>query len=180
MFLLAVAPQAGPGFALGRPMGPPMGGPIEVSLVSAEPETSWDVFVDGRELCKTPCTQRIDPTRSLLMRERSGILSRTTKVNIANLAQWQTVGGVQVKAHSTSRWNLAGLSRLGGAFYGLIGVGFLIPCLRGGDKDDPFDNSDQYCTVSGITLGFGVGLFILGTYILDSPGRADTAPIATF
>jgi hypothetical protein len=33
------------------------------------------------------------------------------------------------------------------------------------------------CTVSGITFGFGAALFVLGTWILDSPGRADTSPL---
>ena len=61
---------------------------------------------------------------------------------------------------------------MGGLFYGIIGAGFGIPCLRGGE------DSDQMCTVAGMTLGMGVGLFVLGTWVLDSPGRADTSPLS--
>ena len=174
MFLLPVRSPAiaGGQVQMGRPIGPPMGGPIDVQLVSAEPETAWEVVVDGREVCTTPCTQRIEPSRTLLMREKTNLFARTSRVQLSNLNDWSAVGGVQVKAHSTSTWNLAGISRIGGIFYGIIGAGFLIPCLRGGD------DSDQMCTVSGITLGFGVGLFALGTWILDSPGRADTSPLS--
>ena len=173
LFLMAVQPTGGPGqLAHGRPP-PPVGGPIEVQLLSAEPETSWDVVVDGRKVCTTPCTQHLEPSRTLLLRERSSILSRTTRVQLPHLRDWSAVGGVQVKAHTTSRWNLAGLSRMGGVFYGVIGAGFAIPCLRGDD-----DDRDVMCTMSGFTLGFGVGLFALGTYVLDSPGRADTSPLS--
>lgn len=174
MFLLPVDRAGGPGglIAGGRPARPPMGGPIEVQLVSAEPEASWDVIVDGRRVCTTPCTQHLEPSRSILLREQSGLLARTTRVHLNDLHRWSHVGGVQVRAHSTSTWNLAGLSRMGGLFYGLIGAGFAIPCLRGGD------DSDQMCTVSGISFGFGVGLFALGTWVLDSPGRADTSPLS--
>jgi hypothetical protein len=175
LFLLAVQPSGGPGggqFSMGRPTAPAIGGPIPVQLVSAEPETSWDVIVDGRKVCATPCSQHLEPSRTLLLREQSGLLSRTSRVKLVNLHNWAAVGGVQIKAHTTSTWNLAGLSRLGGLFYGLIGAGFAVPCLRGGE------DSDQMCTVSGITLGFGVTLFALGTWVLDSPGRADTAPLS--
>jgi hypothetical protein len=179
MFLLAVRPAGGPQqFTMGRPMGPPIGGPLEVQLVSADAETSWDVVVDGHKVCSTPCSQRIEPSRSVLLRENSNLFTRTSRVTVGNLANWQTVGGVQVKAHSTGTFNLSGLTRIGGIFYSIIGAGFLIPCLRGGDKDDPFDHSDMYCTVSGITLGMGAGLFILGNWIMDAPGHADTSPIS--
>jgi hypothetical protein len=93
-------------------------------------------------------------------------------VTLSNLHNWMPVGGVQVKAHSTSTWNMSGLTRIGGVFYSLVGAGFLIPCVTGND------DRDQYCTVSGITLGMGIGLFALGTWILDSPGRADTSPLS--
>lgn len=173
MFLLSVQATGGPGqVAMGRPRPPP-GGPIEVQLMSAEPETSWDVVVDGRKLCTTPCVQHLEPSRTLLMRERSGLFARTTRVQVPNLRDWAAVGGVQVKAHTTSRWNLAGLSRMGGVFYGVIGAGFAIPCLTSSD-----DDRDVMCTMSGFTLGFGVGLFALGTWVLDSPGRADASPLS--
>ncbi|MBK7192209.1 MAG: hypothetical protein IPH80_06960 [Myxococcales bacterium] len=173
MFLMSVQPTGGPGqLAYGRPP-PAAGGPIEVQLMSAEPETTWDVVVDGHKVCATPCTQRLDPSRTLLLREQSSILSRTTRVQLPNLRDWAAVGGVQVKAHTTSRWNLAGLSRMGGVFYGVIGAGFAIPCLTSDD-----DDRGVMCTMSGFTLGFGVGLFALGTWVLDSPGRADTSPLS--
>ena len=92
---------------------------------------------------------------------------------MANLDRWAPVGGVQVKAHPVSTWSLSGLTRMGGIFYGLIGAGFLVPCLQGDS-----DFGDQACTVSGITLGFGVGLFALGTWMMSNPGHADTAPLS--
>jgi hypothetical protein len=173
MFLLAVSSISGPGGApqVGQPRLP-MGGPIDVQILSAEPETSWDVIVDGREVCKTPCTQRIEPSRYVLLRENSGVLSRTSRVTLSNLHSWAPVGGVQVRAHGTSKWNLGGLARMGGLFYGVIGAGFMIPCLSSSD------DRDQYCTVSGMTLGMGVALFAAGTWIMDSSGRADTSPLS--
>jgi hypothetical protein len=180
MFLLAVSPPAGsagpagPGGQVrtGHRLSLP-GGPIDVQLVSADPETSWDVIVDGREVCTTPCSQRIEPSRALLLRENAGLFSRTSRVTLSELNNWAPLGGVQVRAHSTSTWNLPGLARMGGLFYGLIGTGFLIPCVSSSD------DRDQFCTVSGMTLGMGVGLFVLGTWIMDSPGRADTSPLST-
>src|SRR6185369_3455539 len=104
-----------------------------------------------------PCSHRIDPSHSILLRENSNLFTRTSRVTLSNLQNWTNVGGVQVKAHSTSSWNLSRLTRMGGIFYGLIGGGFLIPCLSSSD------DRGQFCTVSGITLGMGVALFAAGT-----------------
>ena len=174
MFLLPVRAPAStaPAGAAAVPPVRPAGGPIGVEILSAEPDTTWDVVVDGRRLCRTPCRENIEPSRALLLRERNSIFTRTSKVTVANLDRWAQVGGVQIKAHPVSTWSFSGLARMGGIFYGLIGAGFLVPCYQGSA-----DFGDQACTVSGITLGMGIGLFALGTWMMSNPGRAEAEPL---
>lgn len=171
MFLLPVKRSTLSG---GGPGATSTSGAIEVQLSAAEPEASWDVVVDGHQVCTTPCSHRLAASSTLLMRERTGLFTRTSRVTIPNLLTWAPLGGVQVKAHKTSTWNVSGLARAGGILYGLIGAGFLFPCIS---NDDPTDRS-MSCTVSGISFGFGVGLFALGTWVLDAPGHVDTSPLS--
>jgi hypothetical protein len=146
---------------------------VDVEIVATDPEVSWNVFIDNQKLCTSPCTQRIKAKGALHLREESGILSRTSKVLVTDLSKWEDFGGVRVEADTASSYSLSGLVRIGGIFYGAIGLGFGISCYAT-DRDSSAGATS--CLMSGVTTVLGAALFAAGTWIMDTEGDAKMMP----
>lgn len=178
MFLIpAIAGTAaqGPGATSrsrrGRSM--PGDGLVDIEIVAEDPEVSWNVFVDNEKVCTSPCTQRMNAKGALHLKEDSGLFSRSSKIVVGDLGNWEDFGGLRVEAETASAFTLSGLVRVGGIFYGAIGVGFAIPCLVSDDRDGLGEVS---CGVAGMTLGIGTLMFAAGTWLMNTEGEAKMMP----
>lgn len=146
--------------------------PLPLEIRSDDPDVTWNVMIDGKHACKTPCSQSVAPTSVIQLREDRMFLSRKAKVTYNNLREWSSTPGVRIEANGSPFWSLPGLVRLGGLFYTLVGVGMAIPCFTASDED-----SDLYCTATGLTLAVGIPLFAVGTWVMDSKGSVETSPM---
>lgn len=93
--------------------GPP--GTVRADFVSASEDARWDVYVDDRATCTTPCSVWVDPSRPLAMRTRE---DRPQTVAVRRIPTDR--GPLQIEA--TPRRNLQFLTGLTFTSFGGIAV----------------------------------------------------------
>ena len=150
--------------------GPP--GTVKTDFVSASANGRWDVYIDDKVVCTTPCSQFVDPNRPILLRAREdSMFMGPDKIQLQGLGD-QAAGEVQLQAHPMARGELAtgvtftsfgGLGVISGI--ALMGVG----CGNG--------ISDGMCE-GGMISFFVSGILTAGSIwlIFDSLPKAEIVP----
>jgi len=152
--------------------GPP--GMVRVDLVSGDPEARWDVYIDDRVACTTPCTQWVNPSRPIFLRTREDSrFGPPDKVGVLNLGPYATGGPMQLQAHPTSN----GLMSTGIVFTGLGGFGVMMGGMLSLLACDDPDRAGL-CTGGLITMGAGAAVAVGSVpLILLALPRAEVFPL---
>ena len=146
-------------------------GQVKVNFLSATADRNWDVVVNDRVVCKTPCEKWVDPSIPYGMRFDPGWWQRDEVVDF-DLRPFKEQAPLQVRGHPR---------RNGKLFGGLVmttfgGVGILtgITFVAAGCSGDSFHN---LCTPGLIVLPIGIALTIPGVLLmLNSGAYADVEP----
>jgi hypothetical protein len=147
-------------------------GTVKVSFLSATSDRTWDVTVNDRVICKTPCSRWVDPAIPYGFTYDPGILQRNEHVDAPDLREHQAEAPLQVAAHPQQTGKFVGgivMTTFGGlataAGITLLAVG----C--------PSTDHKGLCTAGAITLPAGLGLMIPGILFITSSGAyADVRP----
>jgi hypothetical protein len=159
----------------GEPEAPP--GTVKVDFVSTSGSTRWDVYVDDKATCTTPCSAFVDPSRPLAMRTRED----QQRVEIGHVLTG--LGPVQVAARPRENGKfVTGLTftALGGmgviTGIALIGVG-CSSSSRGG-----LCTAGEYTIVpSAIVTGVAIWLMVTSLAKVEQhPQYGPGGPVFTF
>ena len=148
-------------------------GTTRADFVSSSAESRWDVFIDDKVACTTPCTKYIDPSRPVEMRtreEKGFIFKSTDKVQLDDVSA-AARGPVRVRAHESSTGKFMAAMYVGGTGLGLAMMGGLLAIDCG--EDDEF-GAGPSCKTAGIMAGIGVVAAAAGFWLwLNSRPRVE-------
>lgn len=144
-------------------------GSVRADFLSGDASSRWDVYVDDRVVCTTPCSGYVRPERPVMLRTREdGPLGPSDRVQLASLFPHAADGPVQVAAHPTSRGKLVtGITFTAfGGMAAITGVALSgIGCSR--------DRAGM-CKAGMISLGVGAVVTAASVWlILDSFAHAE-------
>lgn len=151
-------------------------GTVAVDFVSASASVRWDVFVDDKATCTTPCTSFVDPSRPIAMRTREDM----QRLEVDHVLTG--VGPVQISAKPRAQGRfVTGISLLGvggmTAFFG----GFLWLAGSGGDREGLATGGKW--TLASTLIFAPVGLYLLltsGSKIKQQPRYGARGAVFTF
>ncbi len=123
--------------------GPP--GSVRVDFISATADRRWDVYVDDKPTCTTPCARWIDPSRPLVMRTRG---DRPDRLRVGRLNA--AAGPQQLIAEPTNKPKLV----TGITFTALGGMAMITGTALSGIGCSS-RGSDGMCNAGMITLTAG-------------------------
>jgi hypothetical protein len=147
-------------------------GTIAVNFVTGDPEITWDVLIDNRAVCATPCTRFVRPTQPVLLRERDpGFLKPASTREVDTLQQFALDAPLDVVPHSKHTARRATAI----TFVSLAGVASAagIALTAAGCASD----SRGVCTAGLITAP--IGLAALGGslwWLVTTPSNYDVYP----
>jgi hypothetical protein len=76
-------------------------GTIAVNFITGDPEVTWDVLIDNRAVCATPCTRFVRPTQPVLLREKDpGFLRPASTRQVDTLHEHALDAPLDVVPHS--------------------------------------------------------------------------------
>lgn len=159
----------------GRGAEEPPPGMVQVELVSADADRRWDVVVDDRLICTTPCVRWMDPTRPLLLQSHVRWRGQgPDELRILRLEpELAAAGNLQLLAVGTDRAKQA----TGITFASLGGTAMVTGIALTGNGCSQPDKGGM-CRGGLITLGASVPVLAGAIWlILDSLPRAEALPI---
>ena len=161
-----------PGRGTEQEEGPP--GTVKVDFISAHAQGRWDVYIDDKVACTTPCTRWVDPSRPVLLQSRQGssLGSALEEIQVPDLGQYAAAGPLQLRAHPTSQAaQLTGITVSGlGGMAMMTGITLsAVSCPTG---------REELCRGSLLTLGAGT-LITAGAIwlMLEAAPRARILPV---
>ena len=161
-------------FLLPLPSAPKEGaiGTMKVDFVSGTADRTWEVVVDEKLVCSTPCTQWVRPDAPLVMRAFQGKDRKGGTVSFPDLRAHAAEAPLEIRAYPKSRGELA----TGITFTSVGGVtlttGVVLTAVGCGD-------SAASCRGGIITALVGAAVTAGAIWlILDSTPRADITPRA--
>lgn len=133
-------------------------GKVAVDFVSASATTRWDVYVDDKATCTTPCSTIVDPSHPIALRTRED----QQRLSVDHILTG--VGPVQIAAKPRNQGKfVTGISLLGvGAMTAFTG-GFLMLAGSAGDREG-------LSTAGKYTLGSTIVFAPIGLYLLLTSG----------
>lgn len=147
----------------GEEEGPP--DTLRVDVVSENPGARWEVIVDERPVCSTPCSQWLRPERPFMLR------SGHSRVVVPNLLAQAGERRVMLRAKATNWGLLAGGITLTATGGGAALMGAMLTAM-GGAVDRP-----EMAKGGLITMGVGAAMLGGGIWmILGSQSRARIVP----
>lgn len=151
--------------------GPP--GSVKVNFLSANAEHQYDVSINDRKLCQTPCARWVDPAVPFSFVFEKGFFERNERIELPDLREHQTKGNkLDARAYPTKTGKLAG----GIVMTTFGGIGILAGAAMtavGAASDD----KKGLLTAGLITLPVGIGLTVPGILlIVNSGSRVEIEP----
>lgn len=151
--------------------GPP--GSLKVTFLSANPDHQYDVTIEDRKLCTTPCQRWVDPAVPFTFLHEKSWFERNERIDVPDLREHREQGDrLDARAYPTKTGKLAGgivMTTFGGA--GVL-TGAALTAI-GASKDD----KKGYLTAGLITLPIGIGLTVPGILlIVNSGSRVEISP----
>lgn len=147
-------------------------GSVKVNFLSANSEHQYDVSINDRKLCTTPCSRWVDPAVPFTFVHEKAWYERNERIEMPDLRQHQAKGNkLDARAYPTKTGKLAGgivMTTFGG-----IGV------LTGAALTAVGAAKDQSGTLTAglITLPIGIGLTVPGILlIVNSGSRVEIDP----
>jgi len=148
-------------------------GSVKVNFLSGNPETQYDVAINDRKLCSTPCARWVDPAVPFTFVHEKAWYERNERIAMPDLREHQAKGNkLDARAYPTKTGKLAGgivMTTFGGlgiaAGAAMTGVG--------ASKED----GGGLLTAGLITLPIGIGLTVPGILmIVNSGSRVEIEP----
>jgi hypothetical protein len=151
--------------------GPP--GTVKVNFLSANPDHEYDVGVNDRVLCKTPCDRWVDPAIPFSFRYERGLFQQNERIEMPDLRDYQASGDrLDARAHPTQTGKL--VTGMMMTTFGGLGVATGITLAAIGC---PSDDKKSLCTAGVITFPVGVGLTIPGILLMvNARSRVEITP----
>lgn len=151
--------------------GPP--GSVKVNFLSGNPEHQYDVNINDRKLCSTPCARWVDPAVPFTFVHEKAWYERNERIEMPDLREHLSKGAkLDARAYPTKSGKLAGgivMTTFGGI--GILTGAALISV--GASKDD----GGGMLTAGLITLPVGIGLTVPGILlIVNSGSRVEIEP----
>jgi hypothetical protein len=140
-------------------------GTVKVHLISADPDSAWEVRSGGELLCTTPCSKWLEPSTPLLLRVKDGGLLKRGEIYVPNLREHQAEAPLEVEAHTMSVGQLAG----GATLTSLAGMAALTGIVLTSLGCTTADHADM-CKAGLITTGVGGAALIPGIWIIAGAG----------
>jgi hypothetical protein len=151
----------------------PRAGMVKTTFVSASGGISWDVRTNTKVICKTPCTQYVDPVQSYQLKaSKVFFMEPETTLDVPDLRPYANEPALEVRATppSDGMFQTGVILSFVGTLTALLG-GFLM-LADCGESDGA-----GTCTAGAITTGVSAAMIGVGVWlIVGSAGETEVTP----